>query len=115
MTIETKFLALELLEGGDAFPKFKHWLTMCLHEQVVSVTFTKKDGTERVMRCTLGESSIPAKNLSTVVVEDAKPTDKPVTERKANPDIRTVYDVEAGAWRSFRWDSIKSVTYTVDK
>ena len=68
-----------------------------LNEGVISVLFTKKDGTERLMKCTLHEDYVP----------ELKGT-KPI-----NPDVIAVYDVEALGWRSFRWDSIKNVTIKV--
>ena len=40
---------------------FKKWLKGCLAFGPVTVTFTKKDGTERVMKCTLKEDVIPPK------------------------------------------------------
>jgi len=60
---------------------------------VTKITFTKKDGTERTMRCTLMESALPPRDPDTGV-------------KAHSPDVQPVWDVEAGAWRSFRWDSI---------
>jgi hypothetical protein len=33
--------------------------------------------------------------------------------RKVNEDIMPVYDLESSAWKSFRWDSIKQVRFTL--
>ena len=60
---------------------------------VTKITFTKKDGTERVMRCTLMESALP-------------PRDSDAQEKPHSPDVQPVWDIEAGGWRSFRWDSV---------
>lgn len=57
-----------------------------------TVTFIKKNGSERVMRCTLREDLIPA-----VFVDDA------------NKEVVSVYDLDVKDWRSFRMDSIKTV------
>jgi len=63
----------------------------------VRIKFTKKDGTERDMLCTLAESKIP---------EDKKPkSDTTITD-----DVLRVFDLEKQDWRSFRWDSIISVS-----
>jgi hypothetical protein len=35
------------------------------------------------------------------------------SDRKVNEDVMPVFDLEAGGWRSFRWDSIKSVAFTI--
>lgn len=79
----------------------QEWLTGILREFVVEVKFTKKDGTERVMQCTLQESSIP---------ETAKPKG---SNRAVSDESLRVFDTEKNEWRSFRWDSIKSVKFGV--
>ena len=61
-----------------------------------TVTFTKVDGTKRVMNCTLMEGYVP-------VMES-------ISERKENKDVIVAYDLDKGAWRSFRVDSVKSTT-----
>jgi len=91
----------------EEFEQFKVWLTAELHNQVITVNFTKKDGTERKMRCTLNATEIP------VVKETVAENVEPSKSRKINPDVRAVYDVESQSWRSFRWDSVKSVNYTL--
>lgn len=79
---------------------FQTWLKGCLHSETenVLVTFTKKDGSERVMRCTLSESRIPAEFAP-----------KNSGASKTSDEAIAVFDIEANGWRSFRWDSIKSV------
>ena len=75
-------------------------LAELLKNNVLTVTFTKVDGTERVMRCTLLPEYVPPSNsnsMSQLLTEGAR-TSIPV------------WDVEAGAWRSFRVDSIKNIT-----
>lgn len=77
----------------------KEMVENLLNAGVTTVTFTKIDGSERVMRCTLSESIIPSNSLP-----------KGSTERKKNDETRTVYDLDAAGWRSFRWDSVLEVT-----
>jgi len=84
---------------------FKKWLRSHLKFGPVTVIFTKKDGTERVMECTTSESLVPQEPI----VEGAEPK----REKKANEDIMSVFDLEAKGWRSFRWDSIKQVRFTL--
>lgn len=84
---------------------FKKWLKSHLAFGPVTVTFTKKDGTERVMKCTTSTSLVPVEP----VVEGAEPK----REKKVNEDVMPVYDLESKAWKSFRWDSIKQVTFTI--
>lgn len=68
-----------------------------LKTSICVVTFTKKNGEERIMSCTLNEEFLPEQ----VALEELTNT------RKGNPDVLAVWDTDIGAWRSFRWDSIK--------
>ena len=106
---ETKNMVDHMWSPED-FRKFKEWLTVELHCGVVTVNFTKKDGTDRSMKCTLSTTEIPV-----AVQETLLENQEPTKTRKINPDVRAVYDVEAQAWKSFRWDSVKSVNYTLGK
>lgn len=98
---------------GD-FEVFKPWLVSHLKYGPVIVTFTKKDGTERVMNCTLNEELIPKVAESTPVsnLEEIL-KDMPKKERKVNEDILPVYDLDAKSWRSFRWDAVKNVQFSI--
>ena len=69
-----------------------------LHQGICEVTFTKADGTERTMKCTLAKSILPPDNRQ-VLTE---------TEGRGNPNVVAVWDTEAGGWRSFTIDSVKS-------
>jgi hypothetical protein len=71
-----------------------------LKDVIATVTFEKKDGTLRQMRCTLKESYLPT------FVEQEK------NGRKENLDVLPVWDIDEGGWRSFRLDTIKSVSFT---
>ena len=79
----------------------KNWLKNMLREGIVLVTFQKKDGTERKMKCTLSESEIPNEK-----------TPKGTGKAK-NSDALAVFDIENQEWRSFRFDSIKEITGNV--
>ena len=79
--------------------KSRKWLTNLLNEYVVEVTFTKKDGTERVMNCTLHEDYLPETTGA---------------GRSAGSDALAVFDVDSDGWRSFRWDSVKAVKLSVE-
>lgn len=88
----------------EDFKLFKKWLRSHLKFGPVTVTFTKKDGSERVMKCTTNPTYIMFKEPSSV---ESK------REKKINEDVMPVFDIEAGHWKSFRWDSIKSVSFTL--
>lgn len=68
-----------------------------LRETICKVSFTKANGENRVMHCTLNESMLPEQ----IDFEEA------VQKKKPNPDVLAVWDVENNGWRSFRWDSLK--------
>ena len=81
--------------------KEKDWLRTLLREHVIGITFTKKDGSERLMKCTLSESKIPSEFT-------------PKGSEKAKSDeVLPVFDVENEGWRSFRWDSIKKFEFSL--
>lgn len=82
-------------------PDFKEWFKNVLKQSTVMVQFVKKDGTIRDMICTLDESLIPQ-----VQTEETKVINW-------SDEAQRVYDVEAGDWRSFRWDSITLLKFDI--
>jgi len=66
-------------------------------ENVIRVTFTKSDGTERIMVCSLMDQYLPP------IMEDAE------VITKDNPNVLAVMDLQARSWRSFRINSIIKV------
>jgi hypothetical protein len=81
-------------------PMLHKWLKDMLSVTEAKVTFTKVDGSERVMKCTLEANKLPP----VVIKEDAKPR-KETTSTKA---LR-VFDVEKQEWRSFTIKNIKRI------
>ena len=81
----------------------KNWLKSLLQSEVVTLTFTKKDGSERVMQATLSESRIPS---SGNVTESAG-------TRIFWSEAQPVYDIEANGWRCFRWDSLSKIEFSI--
>lgn len=81
----------------------KEELVGLLSNGEVVVTFKKKDGTERVMRCTKDFKHIPEENHPKPVSEG--------TERKpvSNPDLIGVWDLDNNGWRSFDYKSLLNV------
>jgi len=69
-----------------------------------NVRFTKVDGSERSMRCTLTESLIPT-DKRPKVSENAE--GKSETASVAGQAIRA-FDLDIGEWRSFRLSSLIS-------
>jgi len=75
-------------------------LTEMLRKQDATVTFTKKDGTQRVMRCTLRPDALPE-----MITESTRTS----TERRESDSTIAVWDLDLGAWRSFRLDSLVEI------
>jgi hypothetical protein len=89
-------------------PEFKTWLKGILHDEHsknLCVVFTKKDGTDREMFCTLTEGRIPADKQPKTQDTDG------TTARPFSDDALRVFDTEKQEWRSFRWDSVKEVRF----
>ena len=77
----------------------RKWLSQLLADGVVAVKFTKKDGTDRSMVCTLSSKVIPTEYAP-----------KGDATREKSSDALAVFDLEKEGWRSFRWDSVKSIS-----
>jgi hypothetical protein len=67
-----------------------------LKKDVLTINFTKVNGEERVMNCTLNETLLPE-----AITSDS--------EKKENLDVIAVWDTDKDAWRSFRVDSVNSI------
>ena len=70
-----------------------------LSEGIHTITFTKLDGTERTMLCTLDPALL-------LVLEQKEEKKVP---RKINPDTMRVYVTDINEWRSFRIENLKSI------
>jgi hypothetical protein len=81
----------------------RDWLKDLLKVEVVTLTFTKKDGSEREMVATLSEARIPKSEKST----------ESAGTRKYSDEAQPVYDIEAKGWRSFRWDSLSKIEFSI--
>ena len=76
-------------------------LTDYLSRDIMVVVFTKKDGSERVMRCTQNMALIPTENHPIPKL----PSDTQVDE--GDPQLFKVFDMDKKGWRSFRYTTIK--------
>ena len=71
-----------------------------LRAGVATVSFTKLDGTERTMRCTLKDDFLPEQYRGKLF--------RSLTEGE---NTLRVYDLDLSEWRSFRIDSVVGVRY----
>ncbi len=69
-----------------------------LEQGIVDILFTKRDGSNRLMKATLMMDLLP-------------PHAKEIMESRAETsDLVTVWDVEAPGWRSFHISTIVAIT-----
>jgi len=68
-----------------------------LQSNICDVKFTKVNGEERLMRCTLKEDLLP---------EPVAPDTEINRNRAPNDSVQVVWDLEKTGWRSFRVDSV---------
>jgi hypothetical protein len=87
-------------------PEERNPILEALHKGVVKVTFTKADGTVRLMAATLDPQLLPV-----VEIKESAPSDKPAKPRKENTTSVRVYDVEINEWRSITWANITNIQY----
>ena len=86
--------------GTNLYQYLKEDLKKLLLEHILSVTFTKKDGTERTMLCTLKAEHLP-------VVEKHEDDEAKKDKKQSDTNV-AVWDLEKKAWRSFKIDSVVS-------
>lgn len=102
------FITATKMAGGNvaellASPEFKEWLLEHLAESEVTVTFTKKDGSDRVLRCTRNVSVIPTDHQP----KNEKPTN-------TSTDAIAAYDLDISEWRSFNLSAVKRIDWNLD-
>lgn len=78
----------------------KNELSEMLRDRALEISFIKKDGSRRVMNCSLQEKYL-SKN------------DKETT-KKENDSVLSVWDIDNSGWRSFRLDSITDVRIVIN-
>jgi len=105
---------------------FRDWVRSLLEVAEITVTFVKADGTVRDMRCTLDRDKIPPQPPKPEKLAKELPVDglkqhgfleedreiAALTEPEES-HTQKVFDLDAGAWRSFRYDRLKKVTATM--
>ena len=113
--------------NSDERAVMRDWVRSMLQAGIVTVEFVKADGSVRQMQCTLNSryipiSTIPAGDLysienNSVTLIDGIKRKSTVKEDSAESKEATairVYDTEAAAWRSFRYDRLRKISATVD-
>jgi len=101
--ISHESLSLSADWSDTEWKTFSDWMISMLKMGPATVVFTKKDGTERTMRCTLEPAALP----KVKVTEDKK------ADRKKSDTSVAVYDTEAAGWRSFTVRSVKQFKFEI--
>jgi hypothetical protein len=101
---------------------FRDWMRSLLNVSEATVTFVKADGTLRDMRCTLDRDRIPpqppraekpARETVDGLRQDGFLREGKEVTKPEESHTQKVFDLDAGAWRSFRYDRLKKVTATM--
>jgi len=82
---------------------FTNWLNSILKTTEMTITFTKKDGTVRVMNCTLKPELLP----------ESKPLAEGKTPRKESTTSIRVFDNDLKEWRSFTTKNVTRVEFSI--
>jgi hypothetical protein len=97
--------------------QIREWVRGLLQNSEVTVTFTKADGTDRDMLCTLDHSRIPVsvvKPISTTAPVDGIVRESKKSRKEPDPHSIRVFDLEKQEWRSFRFERLRKVTAVLD-
>lgn len=73
-------------------------------DEFVTITFTKKDGSERVMKATLHPKTIASYEFKTVNAQNE------INENETS--MVTVWDLENNGWRTVNYDTIVKMEFT---
>jgi len=80
---------------------FREWLGGVLRTNYVNIHFRKKDGSIRIMNCTLQEGK---------TLDYEKKTDR---VRAVSEENCPVFDIDKEEWRSFRYDSVTEIRFNI--
>lgn len=83
--------------GAWASEVNKEYLKEMLSEHIMRINFQKRDGSFRTLVCTRKMDLVPEEN-------------HPKGIKKDNPNVLPVWSIVDEGWRSFRFDSVNSVT-----
>ena len=102
----------------DGKTQLRSWVKQLLGNSILTLQFVKSDGTVRDMRCTLSGAHIPPapprpvpteiEGSSTVNIDGLAESKK--SRKEPDPVTQRVYDLDADAWRSFRYDRLQKIT-----
>lgn len=86
-----------VFESTDTLDQRREQMLDLLKENVCAVTFTKVDGEQRIMPCTLRPDLLPR-------IEKA-----PAVVRPQNAEVISAWCTDKSSWRSFRIANVHSI------
>ena len=96
---------MELIDWSTSTPEqqqeYRLWVIEQLRSRIVTVNFTKADGSDRIMNCTLLPEYLPENTYESSQIDES--------ESNASLETIAVWDTDISAWRSFRFDRITNV------
>lgn len=90
-----------IFKNEDNNEKRRYLITEMLKRSVCTVTFTKVNGENRTMPCTLRDDFIPQVEL--------KESKEPTKERKKSDTVLSVWCTDKNEWRSFRLENVTEI------
>lgn len=91
--------------------EMKQWLLEALRVSVVDITFTKVDGSIRLMKSTLNPELLP--KIEIIPLAEGEEPPVPKAPRKENPSVFRVFDTEINEFRTVTWDKITNIVVQV--
>ena len=91
--------------------EMKQWLLGALKGGVVDITFTKVDGSTRLMKSTLNSELLP--KIEVIPLAEGEEPPAPKAPRKENPSVFRVFDIEINEFRTVTWDKITNIAVQV--
>lgn len=107
--IETKDGGWYLQANETERAEFREWVAGVLRMHNTEVEFVKTDGSLRKMSATLNPLLVPPAPEPKILTEG-----EVAKVKKVNPEVCSVWDLEAKGWRSFRFDRVKSIRFNIE-
>jgi hypothetical protein len=86
-------------------------IALILSQGAATIEFTKVDGSQRVMRCTISSHLIPEEYLP----NHSYNSQYSYSDLDYNPNVIRVFDLGLNEWRSFRVTSVTELTVLDDR
>jgi hypothetical protein len=89
---------------------FRQWVRQVLLRQEITIEFVKSDGSMRTMRCTLSPELIKDAANKTRSIDGLPRAKRPPS---SNPETQVIWDLDQEQWRSFRYDRLRKISFSI--